>query len=345
MKAVVLTKPGTITIEEREIPPYGEDEILVHMDAVGICGSDLHFFTDFQIGSAKIEQTRILGHEACGTVAGVGDSVSHLNVGERVVLDPTRGCGVCKRCRSGLENLCDFGAPKFLGNAYTDGAMQEYFVVPAKKAYPLPKDCPTERACLMEPFSVALHAVEKASVRYGDKAVILGAGCIGLMTVLALKEQGVREIAVVDLVDKRLKKAEELGAELVFHANHCDVKKEILEYTDGEGADLVFETAGSSFTQAQTISLLGKGGRIVMVGMSSARSVPLDLNMLLRKEGRIDTVFRFTTEFLTAAQMVSRRHTPLEKVITHKYSYREAQKAFADSVEHKGEVIKAVIQF
>ena len=345
MKAVVLTKPKTIKIEEREYPICGEDEALVRIDAVGICGSDLHFFSDFRIGSAKIEKTRILGHEACGTVVEVGRRVSHIKPGERVALDPTRGCGVCRHCRSGLEHLCDLGAPRFLGNAYTDGVMQEYVAVPASRACPLPKDCPVERACLIEPFSVALHAAGKPSIHYGDRAVILGAGCIGLMLLFALREHGVRDIAVVDLVDARLRKAEGLGASLVLNAGACDVNKRILEYTEGEGMDLVFETAGSSFTQTQTVELLGKGGRIVLVGMSGAPSAPMDLNTLLRKEGTIYTVFRFTTEFLTAARMVCRHGTKLEQVITHRYPCEEAQKAFEDCMEHKDEVIKAVVQF
>lgn len=345
MKAVVLTNPKNIKIEEYPSPRYSDDDILVRIDAVGICGSDLHFFSDFHIGSAKIENKRILGHEVCGTVVEVGRNVSHFKVGERVALDPTRGCGICRHCRSGLENLCESGSAKFLGNAFTDGAMQEYFAVPASKAYPLPDNCPIERACLIEPFSVALHAVGKASIHYGDKAVILGAGCIGLMVVLALRECGICDIAVVDLVDARLKKAKELGASLVLNAKKCDVNKIILEYTDGEGADLIFETAGSSYTQAQTIQLLKKGGRIVMVGMSSDPSIALDLNMLLRKEGTIYTVFRFTTEFLVATQMISIHEIPLEKIVTNTYSFIETQKAFEDCVRHKDEIIKAIIRF
>ena len=344
MKAAVLIRPKEFQIEDRPIPTYSEDEILVHIDGVGICGSDLHFYSDFHIGSARIEGTRILGHEVCGTVVKTGKNVTGFHPGDHVALDPTRGCGQCEYCRSGRENLCEKGSPKFLGNAYTDGAMQEYFVSTETRTFLLPKDCPVERACLLEPFSVALHAVWSAMEEFGNTALVLGAGCIGLMTVLALQERGIKDIVVVDLVEARLAKAKELGAAVTINAKEKNTEDEIAALTNGKGIDLVFETAGSSFTQQQSVRLLKKGGRIVMVGMSSAESIAIDLNTLLRKEGKIFTVFRFTTEFSKAAGMIQRRDIPLEKVVSNIYSLEEVQKAFEDSINHKEEIIKAVIR-
>ncbi len=344
MKAAVLTRPGKIEIQDRPIPHYNEDEVLVHVDCMGICGSDLHFFTDFHIGAARIEGSRILGHEVCGTVVQAGAKVKSLKPGDKVALDPTRGCGHCEFCRSGRENLCSTGSPQFLGNAYTDGAMQEYFACPASKAFLMPSDCPPERACLLEPFSVALHAVKRAKPQYGDAAVVLGAGSIGLMTVLALQENGIRDITVVDLVKTRLDKARELGATNVINGTETDTVQEVLRLTGGKGSPLVFETAGSKFTQAQSIQLMKKGGTIVMVGMSSAESIALDINTLLRKEGDLLTVFRFTTELMTAAELVGKHGTQLEKVVSHSYTLDESQRAFEESLALKDKIIKAIIR-
>ena len=336
MKAAVLTSPGKIEIQDRPIPKYNEDEVLVHVDCMGICGSDLHFFSDFHIGVARIEGTRILGHEVCGTVVQAGNNVKSLKPGDKVALDPTRGCGQCEFCRSGRENLCTTGSPQYLGNAYTDGAMQEYFACPASKAYLLPEDCPPERACLLEPFSVALHAVKRAKMEYGDTVVVLGAGSIGLMTVLALKEQGVKDITVVDLVKSRLDKARECGATSIINGAETDTVQEVMRLTGGKGVSRVFETAGSK--------LIKKGGTIIMVGMSSAESIGLDINTLLRKEGDILTVFRFTTELLTAAEYVGKHGTQLEKIISHSYGLDESQRAFEESLALKEQIIKAVIR-
>lgn len=343
MKVARLIQPRQIILEDAERPSCGKDEILVHIDAIGICGSDLHFFTDFHLGSARIEGTRVLGHEVCGTVVDFGTDVTGISKGDRVALDPTRGCGHCQFCRSGRENLCTTGAPQFLGNAYTDGAMQEYFVSPANKAFRLPSDCPPERACLLEPFSVALHAVRRAAPAYGDSAVILGSGCIGLMCVLALKEHGIQDITVVDLVESRLEKAKELGATRVINGGRADTVETVLRQTGGEGANLILETAGSRFTQAQSIPMLKKGGTIVLVGMSSEESVALDINTLLRKEGKLFTVFRFTTEFAIAATQVGRYGTPLEAVVSNRYPLSEVQCAFEESIANKDQIIKAVI--
>lgn len=344
MKAAVLVSPGKIEIWEHPVPGYKDDEVLVHIDCVGICGSDLHFFKDFHLGVAKITGTRILGHEVCGTVVQTGANVKSLKVGDKVVLDPIRSCGECEHCRTGRENLCSEGSPKYLGNAYTDGTLQEYFASPASKAYLLPKDCPPERACLLEPFSVALHAVKRSRPQLGDTAAVLGAGSIGLMTVLALKAHGIRDIIVVDLVKSRLDKALELGATHVINGKNTDTVEEVLKLTDGKGVSKVFETAGSQVTQAQSVQLLKKGGTIVMVGMSSAESVKLDLNTLLRKEGDIMTVFRFTTELKTAAEYVGKHGISLEKIITHSYTLDESQRAFEESIELRDQVIKAVIR-
>lgn len=344
MKVARLVEPKRIILEEAQCPSCGKDEVLIHVDAIGICGSDLHFFADFHLGSARIEKTRVLGHEVCGTIAALGENVAGFSIGDRVALDPTRGCGHCSFCRAGRENLCTAGSPRFLGNAYTDGAMQEYFVSPASKVYLLPPDCPPERACLLEPFSVALYAVRKAAPSYGDSAVVLGGGCIGLMCVLALKERGVRDITVVDLVEGRLEKAVELGASRVVNGTREDAVKAILRQTHGEGTDLVLETAGSRVTQAQSIQMLKKGGTIVMVGMSSDETVALDINTLLRKEGKLFTVFRFTTEFAAAAAQVGRYKTRLEAVVSNEYPLNEVQRAFEESIEKKDQIIKAVIK-
>lgn len=343
MKVAVLTEPCKIAIKNAPIPQAGAGEVLVKIDAMGICGSDLHFFMHGRLGAAQIVGERILGHEICATVVSCEPGADGLREGDRVALNPTRACGHCSYCRAGKENLCTAGIPKFLGNAYTDGGAREYFVSPRDRVYKLPQSCPVERAVLLEPFSVALNAALLAKPEPGHTAVVIGAGCIGLMTLLALHCKGIHDVVMIDLVNSRLEKALELGAAKTIDASCCDAVAAVMEYTRGQGADVVIETVGSNITQAQTIPLLKKGGNIVMVGMSSATEVGMDINTLLRKAGTLHTVFRFANEFETAVKIVTEQQIQLEKVITHRFELQNMQQAFEVSTKQKDQVIKAII--
>lgn len=344
MKAAVLKEKGIIEIEDREIPKINDDGVLVKIEYVGICGSDLHFYGEGGIGVAKIYEPRVLGHEPVGKVESVGKNVEGLKPGDSVILEPGINCGHCKFCRSGRYNLCNTAVRQFLGNPWSDGVFQEYIAYPHQYVYKIPDDFPKLRAVMIEPYVVALHAVERSGARYGHNAVILGSGCIGIMTMVALKAHGVNQIFLVDLVDSRLNKAKEFGDVVTINPKTEDPVKKVLELTGGEGTDLVFETAGSLVTQAQTVQYVRKTGMITFVGFSSGQNVNFDISTLMRKEANISTVFRYANQHKKALEQLIINPIELEKLISNTYDLKDLKAALDENIRDKERVIKAVVR-
>ena len=168
MKAGVCTGKGKIEIVERPIPEISDNDVLIKIEYVGVCGSDLHFFAEGGIGAVKLYEPRILGHEPVGTIVKVGKDVKDLKVGDNVTLEPGKRCKVCDFCRKGIYNMCETNRVEFLGNPYTDGAFVEYMSYPQEYVFKLPQDFPKKRAVMIEPYAVALHAVEQSGAHYGQ---------------------------------------------------------------------------------------------------------------------------------------------------------------------------------
>ena len=344
MKAAVLVKTGRIEIQEREIPQISDDEVLVRVEFAGICGSDLHFFDKGRIGVNKIEEPRVLGHEASGTIEKVGRNVTNLKVGDSVVIDPGPSCGQCHYCRTGKYNLCTYATRHFLGNPWTDGTFQEYMAYPSNRIYKLPGNISKMRAALIEPYSVALQAVERSGAKYGQDAIVLGSGSIGLMITMALKAHGINRITVVDIINDRLNKALEVGATNVINAANENSIEKVMELTGNQGVDLVFETAGSPQTQAQTVAYLKKAGTITFVGFNSGEPIGFDISTLMRKEGNITTVFRFANQFEKALEQLEASPIELERIVSHVYKLDNIQQALEVNMKEKDKVIKAMIE-
>ncbi|RJP55375.1 MAG: NAD(P)-dependent alcohol dehydrogenase [Anaerolineaceae bacterium] len=344
MKAAVLKEKGVIEIEEREMPKTGDDDVLVKIEYVGVCGSDLHFYGEGGIGVAKIYEPRVLGHEPVGKVESIGKNVTDLKEGDSVILEPGIGCGHCSFCRTGRYNICPTAVRHFLGNPWTDGVFQEYIAYPYQYVYKIPDDFPKLRGVMIEPYVVVLHAVERSGARYGHSAVILGAGCIGIMTMLALRAHGVGQIFLVDIVGNRLKKAQEFGTVHTINAKMEDPVQKVLEMTAGAGTDLVFETAGSIITQAQTVQYVKKTGMITFVGFSSGQPVAFDISTLMRKEANVTTVFRYANQHRKALDQMIINPIELEKLVSHIYDLKDIKKALDENIRDKDKVIKAVIR-
>ena len=206
MKTMVLKKAGTIVEEDREIPAIRAHEVLIKVMDCGICGSDVHYYEHGRIGDFVVEKPMILGHECAGEVVEVGEAVTHIKAGDRVAVEPGHTCGKCEYCKSGRYNLCPDVI--FLATPPYDGAFSEYLSYPADMVYKLPDSMDTVEGALLEPFCVGLHAVAQSEVKAGSCAVILGSGCIGLCTLLALNAQGIHKVFVVDILENRLKMAE-----------------------------------------------------------------------------------------------------------------------------------------
>lgn len=341
MKASVLTGIRKVEEQEREMPKAGPEDIVVKVMDCGVCGSDVHYYEHGKIGDFIVEKPMILGHECAGEVIETGTKVHSLKKGDFVAIEPGYTCGKCEFCKSGRYNLCPDVI--FLATPPYDGAFTEYIKYPADMAFKLPDTMDTVEGALLEPFCVGLHAAAQSEGQVGQSAAVIGSGCIGLCTLMALNARGISKVYVIDVIQSRLDLAIEIGAAGVINGKEADAVTELMKLTNGEGVDLVFETAGAAFTTQQTAALVKRGGTIVLVGMSANPQFQYDFGTLMSKEAKIHTVFRYRNLYPTAIDIVSAKKVPLKKIATNYYGFAQIEQALEDSIERKREVIKAVI--
>lgn len=342
MKVAVMNGIGKMGYEEREIPKVNEKEVLVKLEYVGICGSDLHYYETGRIGDYIVEPPFVLGHEPGGVVVEVGSEVTDLKVGDRVALEPGKTCGKCEFCKTGRYNLCPdvvfFATPPY------DGVFQEYVAHDADLCFKLPDNVSTLAGALIEPLAVGVHAANQGEAHAGQTAVVTGAGAIGLVTILALKVQGVSNIIVVDIMQKRLDKALELGATHVINASETDAVEKVMEITEGKGCDLAIETAGTEITTNQTIHMVKKGSNIVLVGYGKTGMMNLEMSLALDKEITFKTVFRYRHIYPMAIDAVASGKIDLEDIVTDIFEFDDIQNAMDSSVKNKADIVKAVVR-
>ena len=295
-----------------------------------------------RIGDYIVEPPFVLGHEAGGVVAEVGSGVTHLKKGDKVALEPGKTCGKCRYCKSGKYNLCP--DVEFFATPPVDGVFQEYVAHDASLCFKLPENMTTEEGALIEPLAVGFHAAIQGDAHLGQKAVVMGAGCIGLVSMLALKARGVTEVFVVDVLDKRLEKAKELGATAVINGSREDVVSEIKKLTGSEGADLVIETAGSNITAGQAVKMCCKGAVIVLVGYTADGQMTLLMGLALDKELTFKTVFRYRHIYPLAIESVASGKISIKDIVTHEFQLDDIQNAMDTSVKNKADVVKAVVK-
>lgn len=342
MKVAVMLGIGKMGFEERDIPKVKENEVLVKLEYVGICGSDLHYYETGAIGDYVVEPPFVLGHEPGGTVVEVGKNVKNLKVGDRVALEPGKTCGHCEFCKTGRYNLCPDVV--FFATPPVDGVFQEYVAHEADLCFKMPDNVSTLEGALIEPLAVGFHAAIQGDAHLGQRAVVMGAGCIGLVSMMALKARGVSEVYVVDIMEKRLDKALELGATGVINGAKEDVLEKVNELTDGAGMDLVIETAGTEITTRQAIHMAKKGSNIVLVGYSKSGEMTLPMSLVLDKELTFKTVFRYRHIYPMAIDAVAAGKVNLKGIVTDIFGLDEAQKAMDYSVNNKADIVKAVIR-
>lgn len=342
MKTAVMTGIGKVELTQRQIPVPAPGEVLVKVEYVGICGSDLHYFESGRIGDYVVEPPFVLGHEAGGIVVEIGEGVTDLKPGDRVALEPGKTCGRCAQCKGGKYNLCNDVV--FFATPPVDGVFQEYVAHEAGLCFPIPDHMSTMEAALIEPLAVGLHAARQGGACLGQTAVVTGAGCIGLCCLLALRAMGVSRIIVVDVMKKRLDKALELGADFVINGKEEDTVKRILELTGGKGADLGIETAGSQVTAGQLIRSAGKGSAIVFVGYSASGEMTLPMSLALDKELTFKTVFRYRNIYPMAIEAVASGRINIRDIVTDVFELDEIQKALDSCVNNKADIVKGVIR-
>lgn len=342
MKVAIMTDVAKVELTEREIPKPAANEVLVRVEYVGVCGSDIHYYENGGIGPNIVKPPFVLGHEAGGTVVEVGASVTHLKPGDRVALEPGKTCGHCEFCKTGRYNLC----PEviFFATPPVDGVFQEYVAHEADLCFKIPDNMDTMEAALIEPLSVGFHAARQGNARMGMTAVVTGAGCIGLVSMMALKAMGVTRIIAVDVMPKRLEKALELAATDAINGKETDTVEEVLKLTGGMGPDLVIETAGSEITARQAIQFCKKGGTIVLVGYSASGEMTLPMSLALDKELTFKTVFRYRHIYPLAIEAVSSGRVNLKGIVTNIFSLDDIQNAMEQSTKNKADIVKSVIK-
>lgn len=341
MKSAVMINKQEIEVQSVPMPEITCDEVLIRVKAVGICGSDLHYYEMGKIGDVEVEMPFVLGHEAAGVVVQTGEAVENVKEGDRVAIEAGVPCMECEFCRQGRYNLCP--DLKFLATPPIDGVFSEYVAYPAKWVYPLPEGMTEIEGALIEPLAVGMHAAEISEAQLGDTAFIFGCGCIGLMTLKALKSRGVSQIYMCDVVTSRMEKAVELGATAVFHGAEDDIVSAVRKATQERGVDCVFEMTGSPKCLDKTADVMKAGGMIVLVGLGSEGRMVFDFEKLIWKEGRIATCFRYRNIYPKAIRAISAGLIQVEDVISDIVSLEEVPEAMKVNISNKGNTIKTVI--
>lgn len=282
MQALVLTEYRKLELADVERPTLRPDDVLVRVAACGICGSDVHGYDG---SSGRRVPPIIMGHEAAGTVVEVGSNVDRAQIGDRVTFDSTISCGRCDACSRGQVNLCV--DRRVLGVSCADyrqhGAFGEFVAVPQGILYRLPHELPFKHAALIEPVSVAVHAVDRLEVSSGERAVVVGSGMIGLLVIQALRIAGCREVIAIDLDASRLDLAKELGATTTINPTQTDAVQAVIELTGGDGAEIAVEVVGNAAALATAIGCVRRGGRVGLIG-NLAPEVPFPLQAVVTRE-------------------------------------------------------------
>jgi len=342
MKVALMTALEKIEIVERDIPRPKNDEVLVKLEYVGVCGSDLHYYENGRIGNFIVKFPFVLGHESGGVVVEVGSQVKHLKSGDKVALEPGKTCGHCEFCKTGRYNLCPDVI--FFATPPVDGVFQEYVAHEADLCFKLPENVSTMEGALIEPLAVGFHAAITGGAKLGQTALVSGSGCIGLVSMLALKALGVSRVFISDVVTKRLEKAKALGASGIINVAEKDVHKTVMEYSGGAGVDLVIETSGTEAAAAAGIGVLKKGGTLVFVGYSKTGMMNLPIGEALDKELTMKTIFRYRHIYPLAIDAVSQGKVDIKNIVTNVFDFADIQNAMDKSARNKADIVKSVIK-
>lgn len=326
MRAAVLHPGGAFSIDERELPTPGPGEICVESMVVGICGSDLHYFHDGHIGDWWVRQPHVLGHEFAGVVAAVGTGVTEPVVGDRVAIEPIIPCRECDSCERGLYNLCT--SFSFTGSPHTDGGLQHFVVVPADSAHRLPADMSFAQGALVEPTSIAVHAIRRSRLDKGESVLIVGAGPIGLLVAAVAKAKGASSVTITDINTTRLAAATRLGVTEAIDVSDLsdeDLRKKV----NPSGADVVFEAVGQARTYATALEVVRPGGRIVAVGVNADEVIPFNLMLAQAKEATLIPVYLGRNAFPEAIELLADGLIDSEALISHRFPLDKTDEAMA----------------
>lgn len=333
-----LVAPEKIFFKKTRIPLLGEKEVLIKVKVCGVCGSDVHAYKGKH---PFVHSPIVLGHEFSGVIYQIGTRANSFSPGDRVIVEPNIVCGKCYNCLHGRYNICT--NLKVVGCVGYDGAFAEYVAVPEKKVLRLPGNISFEKAALVEPVAVAVHAVRKAKQKINDVVVVLGAGTIGLLVMQVAKLAGAGEVIVTDVLDYRLKKAGELGADRLVNPASQDLIKIIQEKYGRNEVDLIYDCVGIEETISQAIQIARKGIRIMVIGVPEER-IEVDLSLIQDRELEIVGSLMYVREdFKAAIDFIQKEKLKVKPLVTHHFKLKDVDKAFHLITEEKKEVLKVLI--
>ena len=342
MKALLLTEYKKLELTDMPTPEIGPDELLVRVKACGICGSDVHGFDG---STGRRIPPLVMGHEASGIVAGAGANVKAFKEGDHVTFDSMVSCGRCAFCRRGQINLCD--NRQVLGVSCGDyrrhGAFAEYVSVPQHIVYKMPESLSFEHAAMIEPVSVAVHAVEITPVRLGDTAVVVGTGMIGALTIQAARLAGCARIIAVDLEDHKLALARQAGADEVINPKTTDPVQFVLEATGGRGADLAFEAVGATEPISTAIRSVRKGGTVTLIG-NIRPNVDIPLQSVVTREIRLQGSCASSGEYPQCIALMSRGSINVAPFLSAKAPLEDGARWFERLYGHEANLMKVVLE-
>ncbi len=341
MKAVVLEKKDLIRIRDIELPEtMGPRDVRIAIHTVGICGSDVHYYEHGAIGHFVVKEPMVLGHEASGTVVEVGKAVTHLRVGDRVCMEPGIPDPSSRASRLGMYNLDP--AVRFWATPPVHGCLAPSVVHPADFTFRLPDNVSFGEGALVEPLAVGMHAANKAQIKPGDVAVVIGAGTIGIVTALAALAGGCSSIVMLDIKKEKLALAGKLGPITPVNVAETDPAQVVSRLTEGWGANLVFEASGSEKAAERMFEYLCPGGRVVYIGLPGA-PVPFDVVAASVKEASVVTIFRYAHVYPRALALMGSGKIDVKPLITDTFAFTESVKAFDYARRPKPTSIKAQI--
>jgi len=336
VRAAVLNRPGEVEVVERPTPTPGPHEVLVRVRAVGVCGSDTHYYDHGRIGRFVVEQPMVLGHESAGVIEGVGAEVDPTRVGQRVSIEPGVPCFTCHECLAGRYNLCPDMV--FYATPPVDGSLAELAVIHEAFAHPVPDSVSDEAAALLEPLSVGVWSCRKAGVGLGTSVLVTGAGPIGLVAVQVARAAGAAQVVVADVNPHRLAVAARLGATRTVDVRETSV---VESYAGGPGPDVLLECSGHAGVTGDGIRALAPNGTAVLVGMGGDE-FPLPLSVVQERELTVTGTFRYANTWPTAISLVASGQVDLDALVTRRFALADTAQALT-AARDDPEAIKAVI--
>jgi 2-desacetyl-2-hydroxyethyl bacteriochlorophyllide A dehydrogenase len=320
VKAAILHGPRDLRVESSRAPEPGRDEVLVRVSVAGLCGTDYRIWT----GDRPVDYPRVLGHEFVGRIEALGPGVDRVALGDRVVVEPNYSCGVCPLCREGNRNLC---LARTAVGIDVDGCFAELVRVPVRCCWAAPETVADDDLLMTEPLAVVVRAVDRAAVKPGETAAVVGGGTLGLLTLQVLRGRGAR-VLVVSRTSRRFTLARELGADATHAVDDGPLEHAARDFSGREGVDLVVETAGTAEAVAHALAVVRPGGRVVLTGLPH-EPTPVAFFSVVRREVTITGSMIYQDEFPEAMRLVGDGTVRTRPLVTHRFGLDDIGRAFA----------------